>query len=176
MLLQRMRCFSQSLCYSKSRSSQPTILQRRYYLLTTKPSFQWYFSWGFSLHALTCSMLRELAGTAWLWFERNRFLFKSKLTILYFPFQITCILNTSFYGQEHTREAGLLSVIYLKRFFWMVGCWVYQHRNNVGFKKFTEKESCWKECAGQDALVLPCQRFVAITLWIVFLISYLYRC
>lgn len=40
MLLQRMRCFSQSLWYRKNRSSQPAILQRRYYLLTTKPSFQ----------------------------------------------------------------------------------------------------------------------------------------
>lgn len=49
----------------------------------------------------------------------------------------------------------------------MVGCWVCQHRNSVGFKKFrllTEKESYWKKYAGQDALVLPCQRFVAITL------------
>lgn len=48
----------------------------------------------------------------------------------------------------------------------MVGCWVYQHRNNAGFKigrLFTEKESYWKKCAGQDALFLPFF-LVAITL------------
>lgn len=42
-LLQRMRCFSQSLWYSKKVISQPTSFQRKFYLLATKPSFQYYF-------------------------------------------------------------------------------------------------------------------------------------
>lgn len=43
-LLQRMRCFSQSLWYSKKMISQPTSLQRSFYLLATNPSFQKYFN------------------------------------------------------------------------------------------------------------------------------------
>lgn len=44
----------------------------------------------FQLKFLTsCSNMqpvRELTGTAWLCFERNRFLFKNKVTIMYSPF------------------------------------------------------------------------------------------
>ena len=108
------------------------------------------------------------------------FLFKSELTILYSPFQVTFTLNTSFCSQQHTREAALFSIMDLKRFFWMVVCWVCQHRNNVGFKKsrLTIEKSYSNKCAGQDSLLLPCQRSAAIMPWASLSNSlfYLYRC